>query len=86
LPLTTWIYGIGCPAKGQACGSKAKQATSALVFGKDVTLQTHGHDKHKRTLANMLLSDGTNINHTLVLEGWCWWYWKYARGDIMLEQ
>ena len=23
--------------------------------------------------------------HTLVKEGWCWWYRKYAPGDTMLE-
>ena len=33
----------------------------------------------------MLLPEGTNVNHTLVKEGWCWWYRKYARGDTMLE-
>jgi endonuclease YncB( thermonuclease family) len=69
LPLTTWLYGIGCQEKGQAYGSKAKLATSTLVFGKDVTPQTHGHDKYKRTLADVLLPDGTNVNHELVKEG-----------------
>ena len=33
----------------------------------------------------MLLLDGTNVNHTLVKEGWCWWYRKYAPGDTTLE-
>lgn len=33
----------------------------------------------------MLLPDGTNVNHTLVKEGWCWWYRKYAPGDTVLE-
>jgi len=41
---------------------------------KEVTLQTHGLDKYGRTLAAMLLLDGTNVNHTLVKDGWCWWY------------
>lgn len=61
------LSGIDCPEKGQAFGQKAKQAASALVFGKQVTLQTHGTDKYKRTLADALLPDGTNVNHTLVL-------------------
>ncbi len=59
---------------------------SELAFGKGVTLQTHGHDKYRRTLAEVLLPDGTNVNHTLVKEGWCWWYRKYAPGDTVLEQ
>jgi endonuclease YncB( thermonuclease family) len=43
----------------------AQQAVSELAFGKEVTLQTHGHDKYGRTLADVLLLDGTNVNHTL---------------------
>ena len=65
------LNGIDCPEKGQAYGNRAKQAASALVFGKEVTLQTYGKDKYGRTIADVLLSDGTNVNHTLVKDGWC---------------
>jgi endonuclease YncB( thermonuclease family) len=64
---------------------KAKQAASELAFGNEVTIQIHGHDKYKRTIADVLLPDGTNVNHTLVEEGWCRWYRKYASGDTVLE-
>jgi micrococcal nuclease len=80
------LSGIDCPEKGQAYGHKAKEAASALVFGKKVTLQTYGLDKYGRTLADVLLPDGTNINHTLIKDGWCWWYRKYAPGDAVLER
>jgi len=80
------LSGIDCPEKGQAFGKRAKQATSELVYGKGVTLQTHGHDKYKRTLADVILPDGTNVNHELVKEGWCWWYRKYAPNDTELER
>ena len=43
------LSGIDCPEKGQAFGTRAKQAASALVFGKDVILQTHGQDKYRRS-------------------------------------
>jgi hypothetical protein len=33
----------------------------------------------------VLLPDGTNVIHTLVKEGWCWRYRKYATGDTVLE-
>ena len=52
---------------------------------REVTLQTHGHDKYKRTLADVLLPDGTNVNRELVKDGWCWWYRKYAPADTVLE-
>ena len=68
------LSGIDCPEKGQAYGNKAKHAASAFVFGRDVILQTHGQDKYGRTLADVLLPDGTHVNHELVREGWCWWY------------
>lgn len=41
------LNGIDCPEKGQAFGQKAKQFTSALAFGKEVTIQDHGLDKRK---------------------------------------
>ncbi len=79
------LNGIDYPEKGQAYGTRAKQAASELVFGKEVTLQMHGLDKYGRTLADVLLLDGTHVNHTLVKDGWCWWYRKYAPRNAELE-
>jgi micrococcal nuclease len=79
------LSGIDCPEKGQAFGTRAKQAASALVFGRDVILQTHGQDKYGRTLADVFLRDGMNVNHELVKADWCWWYRKYAPGDTVVE-
>ena len=42
--------GIDYPEKGQAYGKKAKQAVSALLFGKEVTLQTYCKDKYGQTI------------------------------------
>jgi endonuclease YncB( thermonuclease family) len=72
------LSGVDCPEKGQAFGKRAKQAASELVYGKEVTLQTHGLDLYGRTLADVLVTDGTNVNDTLVKDSWCWWYRKYA--------
>jgi micrococcal nuclease len=71
-PERVHLRGIDCPEKGQGFGNRAKQAASQLAFGKEVTLQTHGHDKYGRTLAEVLLPE------ELVKQGWCWWYRKYA--------
>ena len=80
------LSGIDCPEKGQAYGHQAKQATAAMVFGKEVLLQTHGRDKFGRTLADVRLPDGTHVNHTLVKNGWCWWYRKYAPRNTELAR
>ena len=79
------LNAIDCPEKGQAYGQKAKHAASGLAFGKEVTLQTHGLDKYGRTIADVLLLDGTNVNRELVKQGWCWWYRKYAPADRVVE-
>ena len=80
------LSGIDCPEKGQPYGKRAKQAASELVYKKEVMLQTYGLDKYGRTIADVFLPDGTNVNHTLVKAGWCWWYRKYAPLDTELER
>jgi endonuclease YncB( thermonuclease family) len=66
------LSGIDCPEKGQAYGQRAKQAASELVYGKEVTLQTHGLDKYMRTIGDVILPDGMSLNQELVKEGWGW--------------
>jgi micrococcal nuclease len=80
------LSGIDCPEKGQAFGKRAKHAASELAFGKVVTVQTHGKDKYGRTIGDVILPDGMNLNQELVKQGWCWWYRKYAPGDTALER
>lgn len=80
------LSGIDCPEKKQAYGQKAKNAASALAFGKEATVQIHGHDKYKRTIGDVILPDGMNLNQELVKQGWCWWYRKYATSDTALKQ
>jgi micrococcal nuclease len=66
------LSGIDCPEKGQAYGNNAKHAASSLAFGTEVTVQTHGKDKYSRTLRDVFLLDGMNVNQELVKQGWCW--------------
>ena len=56
------------------------------MFGKEVTGQTFRKDKYGSILADVFLPDGTNVNHTLVNDGWCWWHRKCAPGDTVLEE
>ena len=53
------LNGIDCPEKEQAYVKQAKQAASELLFGREVTLHTHGLDKYGRTIADVLLPDRT---------------------------
>ncbi|MBH0203599.1 MAG: thermonuclease family protein [Nitrospira sp.] len=79
------LHGIDCPEKRQAYGYRAKIATAALTFGRTVTIHPYDTDKYGRTVADVTLSDETNVNHLLVKDGWCWWYRKYAPDDPILE-
>jgi micrococcal nuclease len=56
-----------------------------MVFGNEVTVHTKTRDKYGRTVADVTLLDGTNLNHELVKQGWCWWFRKYAPNDEVLK-
>ncbi|HSL03972.1 MAG TPA: thermonuclease family protein [Nitrospiraceae bacterium] len=62
------------------------RASPILAYGKEVTFQTHGHDKYKRILRDVILLDGMNLNHALAKDGWCRWYREYAPRDAVLEE
>jgi micrococcal nuclease len=58
-----------------------------LLFQDDeACAQTHGHDTYTRTIEDVILPDGMDLNQELVKDGWCWWYRKYAPGDTTLER
>jgi endonuclease YncB( thermonuclease family) len=73
------LEGIDCPEKKQAFGKRAKEFTSSLVFDRDVMLDSRGHDRYGRTIAEVRLSDGTSVNYALVKNGLAWWYQKYSK-------
>ena len=69
---------IDCPEKSQAFGEQAKLCTSRLCFGAVVTVSDHGRDRYGRTIADITLPDGSNLNRELVREGYAWQYLKYS--------
>jgi endonuclease YncB( thermonuclease family) len=72
------LNGIDCPEKAQAYGNKAKQFTKELVHGEMVTIQAYDRDKYGRTIGDVILEDGRNLNQELVKAGLAWWYFKYS--------
>ena len=79
------LYGIDAPEKGQAFGNRAKQFVSALAFGKEVKVEVKDQDRYGRTVADVILPDGRNLNREIVKAGFAWWYRKYAPKDTELE-
>lgn len=77
------LEGIDCPESGQAFGGKARDAASQLAMGKTVTIQPTGTDKYGRTLANIVLPDGRNLNREMVRLGLAWWFRKYSTDESL---
>jgi endonuclease YncB( thermonuclease family) len=50
-PVKIRLQAVDCPEKAQAFGTKAKQFTSEMVFGKVVTVKVATKDKYGRTVA-----------------------------------
>jgi micrococcal nuclease len=80
------LNGIDCPEKRQAFGQRAKQFTSKLAFGKDVTVKSFGHDKYGRTIGDVILPDGRILNQELIKAGLAWWYEKYSKDMVLRDQ
>lgn len=78
------LHGVDSPEKRQAFGQRAKQFTSDLVFGKDVTVRPVTQDKYGRLVAEVVLDDGRSLGEELLKAGLAWWYRQYST-DITLE-
>lgn len=77
------LNGIDCPEKGQAFGAQAKAVTSAMAFGKEITVRPANLDKYGRTIADVVLPDGRTLNRELVALGLAWWYRKYSTDESL---
>jgi micrococcal nuclease len=71
------LYGIDCPEKKQAFGQRAKQFTSTMVYGQQVTIRRINSDRYGRTVAWVFLGHA-NVNTALVRAGLAWHYRKYS--------
>jgi micrococcal nuclease len=70
--------GIDCPETHQDFGTKAKQATSDLCFGKIVRVEQTGTDRYRRMLAFVFVGD-TCVNKELLVQGMAWHFKKYNK-------
>ncbi|WP_295714057.1 thermonuclease family protein [Mucilaginibacter sp.] len=86
--MTVRLAEVDCPEKTQAFGQAAKKFTSDICFGKYVKLIGNVHDRYGRTVALVILEDGTNVNYALVKNGFAWQYKQYSQSAYLarLEQ
>jgi micrococcal nuclease len=83
-PVRVRLAEIDAPEKGQAFGTRARQALAAAVFRNTVTVKETGRDGFGRTLGTIML-DGRNINRVMVAEGWAWAYRQYLKDRSLLD-
>jgi micrococcal nuclease len=78
------LNGIDCPEKTQAFGTKAKQFTSDLVYGKLVRIKEKEFDRYGRTIADVYVG-GLWLNKALLDAGLAWHYKKYSSDETLAQ-
>ncbi len=73
------LNGIDCPEFSQDFGTKAKQFTLGLAFGKDARLEWSKKDRYGRILGTFYAGE-KNVCEALVASGMAWHYVKYSDG------
>lgn len=74
---------IDTPESKQPYGTRARQALSDLVFGKDVKLVVQDTDRYGRTVARAY-AGATDVNAALVSQGAAWVYRQYSKDHSLI--
>lgn len=75
--------GIDAPETGMPHGQKAKQFVLDMAAQRVVTVEVFGTDKYGRTIGDIILPDGKNLNREIVKAGYAWWYRKYSTDESL---
>jgi len=78
------LEGIDCPDKGQDFSQRAKQFTSELTFGKEVTVDVRDVDRYGRLVARVSVG-AQDVSVALVRAGLAWHFTKYSRDPVLAE-
>lgn len=83
-PVRVRLAQIDAPERSQAYGARARQALSALVFRRVVTVADVGADQYGRQLGTVFVG-GANINAAMVDRGMAGCYRQYATDRSLLR-
>ncbi len=78
------LEGIDCPELHQSFGTRARQFTSSLVFGKKVTVSAQYLDRIGRTVSRVSVN-GKDISLALVEAGLAWHYRRYSSDPLLAK-
>jgi len=81
------VAGIDPPEKAQPFGQRSKESLSAMVFGKEVEVQWHKHDRYQGIVGKVTVQPSGCPTCPKTLDaglaqltvGLAWWYQKYAK-------
>lgn len=76
------LEGIDCPEMGQDFGTRAKQFTSSMVFGKEVQIREVTTDRYGRTVARVYVGN-LDVCLELVNAGLAWHYKHYSSDPVL---
>ena len=79
------LYGIDCPERKQPHGSIATGYVTRVALFKCVEIIEHDIDRYGRSVSELILPDGTNLNRELVVRGHAWVYERYCKEDFCRE-
>ena len=68
---------IDAPESTQAFGTQSRRWLDKRIYGKMVTISTHGRDRYRRVIGSVLLH-GRDINLDSVQSGMAWAYLRYV--------
>jgi micrococcal nuclease len=66
------LCGIDAPEGGQPFGSKSTLFVRSLAARKTVEVDVRDTDRYGRTVAVIILPDGSNLNEKIVKAGYAW--------------
>lgn len=78
------LYGIDAPEKEQPWGVRARQALSAMVFGRNVEIEDFGKDRYGRTVARVYFG-GQEAGVEMVRSGMAWVFVQYCNDEPCLH-
>lgn len=88
------LHGIDAPEADQRCmgrngarvdaGAQAREALSRLIAGREVACTATDTDRYGRTVATCSVAE-TDLNATLVREGWAFAYRRYSEAYVADE-
>ena len=77
------LNGIDAPERGQAFGTRAKQFVLDVAAQQTVTVEIKDVDRYGRSVGDVFLPDGRNLNREIVAAGYAWWYRKYSKDQAL---